>query len=68
MEKWVVVEAKAHLGELGSTSGAKYTSRAIIENVFYEYMWRSQIITIKDFSVVQLLINNRRTTIFRQWI
>jgi len=36
MEKWVVVEAKAHLGELGSSSGAGHKSRAIIENAFNE--------------------------------
>lgn len=36
IEKWVVVEAKAHLGELKSSTGAGQKSKTIIENAFNE--------------------------------
>jgi hypothetical protein len=36
IEKWVIVEAKAHLEELKSTSGAGQKSKIIIENAFKE--------------------------------
>ena len=36
LDKWIVVEAKAHLGELESTSGAGKESKAKIENAFKE--------------------------------